>query len=111
MITEFNNFLNENMTNQELLDNLKKAKYIIVEYNEKDKGWGIGYVKDGKSHLEGNFNTGEEAHEFLEDNEIDYAGKSGYDYMKKFRDKNTKKIPFTAYQRELMAGGIKDMLD
>jgi len=110
MIIEFYNFINESMTSKEILNNLKDSKYIGVEYNEKDKGWGISYVKDGQRFLEGNFNTDEEAHEFLMDNNIEYIGKSGYTYMKKFRDKNSPKIPFIAYQREIIAKGIKDML-
>jgi len=111
MVTEFDDFLNESVTKKELLDNLQGAKFVNVEYNTADKGWGVHYSKGGKTFLEGNFNTNAEVHEFLLDNNIDYGGKEGYLNMKKQRAKMNQGIPYPKYQQELMVKGIKDMFE
>lgn len=110
MIKEFNEFLNEKLTNKELAEDLKDAKFINVDFIGGDSGWGVAYYKDGKQYVEGNFNTNAEVHEFLIDNNIDYAGKGGFLNMKRFRANMDKGIPYPAYQNEIITKGIKDML-
>ena len=105
MITEFDEFdnvddflsskpkrVNEKLTNDQLLKDLQDgATYISIDYNSKDKGWGVTYYdKNGVKKTEGCFETNQQVHEFLNANDIDYKEKSGYDYMKKFRGKDSK---------------------
>jgi hypothetical protein len=103
MITEFDEFdngddflsskpkkINEGMSNEELLKDLRDATYIYVEYNKKDKGWGVTYIKNKERKTEGCFDKSDQVHEFLIQNGINYEGKEGYDYMRKYRGEDTK---------------------
>jgi len=104
--------LNENLTKNELLDDLRDgANYINVEYIDKENGWGVVYVKDKKKRKEGGFNTPVEVHNFLCDNDIDYGGKEGYLMIKKIRDTQNAPIPLKKYQQEILNKGIKNIFD
>lgn len=112
MLKKYDQFrINEElMTRTELVQDLKDAKYIAVDFN---KTWCITYLKGGERKYEGDFNTSAEAHQFLIDNNIDYIGKDGYIDMKRRRDQFglDNKIPFKNYQEELLTKGIdKDLL-
>lgn len=110
MITVFENFLNENVDKNLLLDELKGANFIYVEYISKDNGWGVSYLKNDVRKYMGGFDFNEDVHEFLIEHGIDYDGKNGYLYMKKYRA-NMKKIPFQDYQKDLVMNGIGDILE
>jgi hypothetical protein len=110
MITEFENFLNEKVLipdETRILKELDGAKFLNVEYINNDEGWGITYSKNGKTGSIGGFNFNEDVHEFLISHNIDYSGRSGYEYMRKHRA-DQKKIPFDRYQKDLMLNGIPD---
>ena len=107
MKTKFNNFLNE-MTKNDLAKELKDAKYICVDHIGKGMNWGVTYIKDGQKKEEGNFNTNADVHRFLIENDIDYDGKEGFLLMKKFRDREIAKVPFSEYQRKLIDEGIPE---
>jgi len=109
MKTKFEQYINEGVTNKQLLDNLQGAKFLQVEYNSAEHGWGVKYSKNGEIFTQGKFNTNADVHNFLIENDIDYGGKEGYLFMKKYRDKQVK-IPFSNYQQELLKNGIDDML-
>lgn len=103
---------NESLTQSELIDDLKNgANYINVEYINKEEGWGVSYVKDKKKRREGGFNTSIEVHNFLCNNDIDYASKEGYLMIKKLRDKQNAPIPFKKYQQEILNKGYKNLFD
>lgn len=104
--------LNENLTQQELVDELKNgANYINVEFLDKANGWGVCYVKNHKKLREGGFNTSTEVHNFLCDNDIEYNGKDGYLMIKKIRDQINAPIPYKKYQQEILNKGIKNLFD
>jgi len=104
--------LYENLTKKEILDELRdEAKYIVVEYIDKENGWGVCYIKDHKKFKEGGFNTSIEVHNFLCDNNIDYAGKDGYLLIKKIRDKQNASVPYKKYQEEILNKGLKNLFN
>lgn len=105
----FNEFINENLTHAELIEDLKDAKFIQVEFIGGDKRWGVSYLKGGKKHEEGMFNNVFDVHNFLIENDIQYDGRNGFEYMKQHR-KSMQNLPFQGYQRALMDNGIEDML-
>jgi hypothetical protein len=113
MIIKFDKYLNESLgvykdiSNSELAKELEGAKYIQVEL-VKDKYWGVKYLKNKEIFYAGKFLMNDDVHEFLLNNNIDYGGKEGYMVMKKYRD-NMIKIPFDAYQRDLIKKGIEDI--
>lgn len=110
MITKnFNDFVNENVSNKELLEEIRGSKYIHVDYDNSNRKWGVTYTKDGKTKTKGLFNTNSEVHEFLIENDIVYDGKEGYVMMKKYRSKISPKIPFSNYQKDLIQNGIEDL--
>jgi len=109
-VNNFNDFINEELTNKELIDELNGAIHIEVSPNP-DGGWGVLYYKNGKKQIDGQFNTNGEVHEFLIDNDIEYGGRGGYEYMKRIRKKLNQNIPYSGYQDELITRGIdKDLL-
>lgn len=103
--------LNESITRKELVDELRDAKYIVVEYINKENGWGVCYFKGKQKKREGGFNTSIEVHNFLCDNDIEYQGKEGYLMIKKIRDQQNASIPFKKYQQEILNKGIKNLFD
>jgi hypothetical protein len=104
--------LNESLSAKELIDELRNdAKYIVVEYIDKQNGWGVCYMKNKKKVREGGFNTAIEVHNFLCDNDIDYQGKDGYLMIKKIRDEQNVTIPYKKYQQEILNKGIKNLFD
>lgn len=105
----FNDFINENLTHIELIEDLKGSKFIQVEWIGGDKRWGVTYIKNGQKKEEGMFNNVFDVHNFLIENEIKYDGRSSFDYMKQHR-KSMQNVPFQGYQRALMDNGIEDML-
>lgn len=107
--TKLDSFLNE-MTQQDLAEELKDASNIDVEYIGGGKNWGVTYWKGKEKKADGNFNTNADVHRFLIDNDIDYRGKEGFLLMKRFRDKEIAKIPFQNYQRKLIDEGIPEDL-
>jgi hypothetical protein len=113
MITNFDKYLNENLTqykdipNEDLVEELKDAKYIEVDH-VGGKYWGVRYIKNGQTYMAGKFLMNEDVHEFLIANNIDYRTKEGYMSMRKFRA-DKKKIPYSSYQRDLIEKGIDDM--
>jgi hypothetical protein len=92
--------INENLSHRELIKELKDANFIIVKYLGKNKNWGIEYNKNKEKYEEGGFNSSNEVHEFLLNNNINYHGKEGYILMQKYREKELKKTHFenTNYQ-------------
>lgn len=104
--------INESLTHKELLDDLKSAKFIVVEYNMTEKSWGVAYIDSKNQKQEhGGFNTNVEVHNFLVDNDIDYEGKEGFLQMRNYRNKQIAKVPFQNYQRELMTKGLENIFD
>lgn len=102
--------LNEELTRLELAEELKKAKYIQVA-PISDKQWGILYFINGEKKSEGGFNTNYEAHEFLNDNNIDYGGRDGFLTFDKYRDRKSTTEPYRGYQKELMRKGLSGLFD
>lgn len=102
--------INENMSNKELLDDLKGATNIIISLTDEGD-WGVIYHKDGQRREGGNFNSTAEVHNFLIDNDIEYTGKEGFLMMKRYRDKQIAKVPYQSYQRELINKGLDDRFD
>jgi hypothetical protein len=98
--------LNESLTNKELLDDLNGASLIKVGIIYDNSKWGIIYYKNNKKMEGGNFNSREEAHNFLIDNDIDYNGKEGFIAMKPHRQKQLDKNPYPEYQKYLLNNGL-----
>lgn len=102
--------INENKFEEELLDELKDAKFIKVGFIPSTKDWGIAYVKNGEKRELGGFKSIYAVHDFLTDNNIEYGGKESHLMAKKFMDSEISKIPLPKYQRYLINNGIDDMI-
>jgi len=109
-INRFYEFVNEGISNKELLDELKDAKYIGVTYNGEEGGWGVEYHKNQKKFTAGRFNSNHDVHNFLIENDIDYNERTGFEYMRKYR-KPKDNVPFQAYQQDLIDNGIENMYE
>ncbi len=103
--------INEELSHSELADDLKVASNINVDYLGKGKNWGVSYYKGHDKFEEGGFNSSKEVHNFLIDNDIDYNSKQGFLMMKKIRDKEIAKVPYQAYQRDLLSKKLEDLID
>lgn len=101
------NKLNEKMTPKELEEELKSGA-TWIEPALIGNLWGVIYHKNGEKHEEGLFNTSAEVYKFLTKIGVYYKGKSGFDMMSKYREREIEKLPFQKYQRYLMQHGLED---
>lgn len=103
--------LNESLNRKELLSELKNSKYIYITYLGKEDGWGVIYYIDGIKKQNGGFNSMEDVHNYLIENDIDYGSKSSHEIELSTRDKKYKNVSYKGYQKELLSKNLEDLFD